>query len=105
MQAAIRQAYLSTNDELGARLDKAQEAGACAVTALVRRVAGRTYLFCANAGDCRAVLFTQSAGGDQRCGTAFRSCARGVAFSSSRRQAAVSLGAARCDAGVRCVRR
>ncbi len=47
-------------------MEKAQEAGSCAVTALVRRVGGRTYLFCANAGDCRAVLYTQGPTGPKR---------------------------------------
>ncbi|KAL6754068.1 phosphatase 2C-like domain-containing protein [Haematococcus lacustris] len=66
MQTAIHHAYVNTNNEIGGRMDAAMEAGSCAVTAFVTRVQGRPYLLCANAGDCRAVLYTQLANGTRR---------------------------------------
>mmetsp|Transcript_37253 Transcript_37253/g.82877 ORF Transcript_37253/g.82877 Transcript_37253/m.82877 type:complete len:468 (+) Transcript_37253:278-1681(+) len=55
---AIANAYTYTNEDIGHRLHAAKEAGSCAVTALVMRSNGNLHLFCANAGDCRAVLYT-----------------------------------------------
>lgn len=40
--------------------------------AVVTRVGRQPYLFCANAGDCRAVLYTQLANGTRRCACAQR---------------------------------
>lgn len=65
-QEAIHDAYTTTNEEIASRLDAAMDAGSCAVTAVVTRVGRQPYLFCANAGDCRAVLYTQS-NGTKRC--------------------------------------
>ncbi|GFH29669.1 PPM-type phosphatase domain-containing protein, partial [Haematococcus lacustris] len=65
-QSAIHHAYIDTNNEIGGRLDAAREAGSCAVTAFVTRVQGQPYLLCANAGDCRAVLFTQLPDGTRK---------------------------------------
>ncbi|GFH07144.1 PPM-type phosphatase domain-containing protein, partial [Haematococcus lacustris] len=48
------------------RAMQAREAGSCAVTAFVTRVQGQPYLLCANAGDCRAVLFTQLPDGTRK---------------------------------------
>ncbi|KAJ9532759.1 hypothetical protein QJQ45_010878 [Haematococcus lacustris] len=66
LQSAIHHAYIDTNNEIGGRLDAAREAGSCAVTAFVTRVQGQPYLLCANAGDCRAVLFTQLPDGTRK---------------------------------------
>ena len=56
-QNVIQQAYVQTNYELSQRAAMA-EAGSCAVTAVLTRSAGAMHLFCANAGDCRAVLYS-----------------------------------------------
>mmetsp|Transcript_7854 Transcript_7854/g.13503 ORF Transcript_7854/g.13503 Transcript_7854/m.13503 type:complete len:475 (+) Transcript_7854:108-1532(+) len=66
VQAAIHDSYMHTNEDIARRVDKSQEAGSCAVTVVVQRVLGKNYLFCANAGDCRAVLYSQTAGGMRR---------------------------------------
>lgn len=63
IQAAISQTYVATNREISLRMAAAAEAGSCAVTFLITRAAGALHLFCANAGDCRAVLFTGPQGG------------------------------------------
>jgi hypothetical protein len=51
-----------TNYEMTQRM-VGSEAGSCAVTALVTKSAGAMHLFCANAGDCRAVLYSGTGGG------------------------------------------
>jgi serine/threonine protein phosphatase PrpC len=66
LQAAIHHAYVSTNEEIGMRMDAAMEAGSCAVTIFVTRIGSKPYLFCANAGDCRAVLCSQLPNGTRR---------------------------------------
>lgn len=66
VQRAIHEAYTTTNDEIATRLDAAMEAGSCAVTAMVTRVGRTPFLFCANAGDCRAVLYTVDNNGVRR---------------------------------------
>uniref|UniRef100_A0A7R9YQJ1 PPM-type phosphatase domain-containing protein n=1 Tax=Chlamydomonas euryale TaxID=1486919 RepID=A0A7R9YQJ1_9CHLO len=57
VQEVIHTSYLDVNRELSRRMGG--EAGSCAVTAtLVATAGGQLQLFVANAGDCRAVLFT-----------------------------------------------
>lgn len=77
-QAAIFKAYTQTNQDIGNRVSMASEAGSCAVTFTLTRAAGVLHLFVANAGDCRAVLYTG---------------ARGASVPAVWTQAAISVGA------------
>jgi serine/threonine protein phosphatase PrpC len=62
IQAAIHNAYTSINNDIAMRVPAAADAGSCAVTFVMARAAGVMHLFCANAGDCRAVLYTGESG-------------------------------------------
>eukprot|EP00798_Chlamydomonas_sp_ICE-L_P011398 gene11398-12098_t len=54
---AISNAYVKTNQDIG-RMESAMEAGSCAVTCMIIKAAGTLHLIAANAGDCRAVLYS-----------------------------------------------
>ncbi|GAX72575.1 hypothetical protein CEUSTIGMA_g31.t1 [Chlamydomonas eustigma] len=64
IQSVIASSYTQTNHDMSMRLSSsASEAGSCAVTTVITKAAGSLYIFCANAGDCRAVLYTGPPGG------------------------------------------
>eukprot|EP00798_Chlamydomonas_sp_ICE-L_P028039 gene28039-31140_t len=54
---AMSAAYVRTNADMD-RLASASEAGSCSISCLITKSAGQMTLFVANAGDCRAVLYT-----------------------------------------------
>ncbi|KAG1668651.1 hypothetical protein FOA52_001256 [Chlamydomonas sp. UWO 241] len=62
MAGAIKSAFVRTNEDMAKRLPASQDAGSCASVAVIVRAQGVVHLFCANVGDCRAVLYTSAYG-------------------------------------------